>query len=119
MPVGVPAMYSQQLPQAMAMWGPYLALYQMQQAMMGGGVYPPLPARAASDHYAQQTAHAHQAIMLAMRQMPAVTGPGAVPRSLGIAIGTGTGQAQLSPQLVPALSVTSLSQGTCWPRLIP
>lgn len=120
-PVSLPALYNQQMQQAMAMWGPYLALYQM-QAMMGGAVgggpmYPPPPVSAAADPFMQQAQHAQhaqQAFMMAMQQVAAVSGPGAVPQSLGIAMGTGAAHQQ-SPQLASALLASAtapLAQGT-------
>ena len=81
-----PAMPNSQLQQAMAAWGPYLALYQM-QAMMGaptsgpvGVGVGPLPEQVA----AQQAQHA---FMLAVHQMAHSQSPMALPHSLGIAIG--------------------------------
>ena len=115
--VPLPAVYTQQRQQAASMWGPFLALYQM-QAMMGGGLgdgmYPPTALGVAADQFMQQAQHAQQAqqsLMLAAQQMASVgTSVGtsrAAPQSLGIAMGTGVGQ--VSSLLVNAQA--SLPQG--------
>ena len=82
----------------MSIWGPFLALYQM-QAMMGGGLgdgmYPPTALGVAADQFMQQAQHAQQAqqaLMLAAQQMASVGTSRAAPQSLGIAMGAGVGQ---------------------------
>ncbi len=111
--VSLPAPYNQQRQHAMSIWGPFLALYQMQAMMgsgLGDGMYPPTALGVAADQFMQQAQHAQQAqqaLMLAAQQMASVGTPGAAPRSLGIAMGAGVGQ---GPSLL-GNAHTSLPQG--------
>lgn len=119
----LPGLYNQQMQQAMATWGPYLALYQM-QAMLGspagsawaadpartagaGVMYPQPPLGSAADQYAWPAQHAQQALMMAVQAM-AAGGSSGLPQSLGIAMGAGAGR--LPPILGRA---NSSPQGTC------
>lgn len=82
-----PTMPHAQLQQAMAAWGPYLALYQM-QAMLGGSVSGgPLGGGGGPTTEQMVAQQAQHALMLAVHQMGHSQSPMALPHSLGIAIG--------------------------------
>ncbi|DBA83872.1 hypothetical protein WJX77_005223 [Trebouxia sp. C0004] len=108
--VPLPVLYNQHTQEAMSMWGPFLALYQMQAMMgsgLGDGMYPPTALGIAADHFMQHAQQAQQALMLATQQMASVGTSGAAPQSLGIAMGAAVGQGP--SQLCNAH--TSLPQG--------
>lgn len=119
----LPGLYNQQMQQAMATWGPYFALYQM-QAMLGspagsawaadpactagaGVMYPQPPLGSTADQYAWPAQHAQQALMMAVQAMAAVGSP-RLPQSLGIPMRAGDGH-------LPAFlgRANSSPQGTC------
>ena len=81
-----PSMPNAQMQQAMAAWGPYLALYQM-QAMLGGPVSGPLGVGVGPTPEQVAAQQAQHDFMLAAHQMAHSQSPMAPPRSLGIAIG--------------------------------
>ena len=95
-----PAMPTAQLQHAMAAWGPYLALYQM-QSMMGAPISGPLGVGVGPFHEQAAAQQAQHAFMLALHQMAHSQSPGALPHSLGIAIGAASQGPSGSAALVP------------------
>lgn len=105
----LPAMPNPQLQQAMAAWGPYLALFQM-QAMMGGPMSGQLGGGVGPCHEQVAAQQAQHAFMLALQQIAHSQPPMALPHSLGIAVGAAS-QGPSGPAALVSNGGTSL-QGT-------